>query len=873
MKSWLISAAFAALTYAIWFSFNRPWNEPPWPARVEGFSFQPFQANQSPVDKTFPTDVELDADLRLLSGRTMAVRTYGVGSSLGDIPELAERHGMKVSLGVWIDKHLDANEQELNKAIALARAHPNVERVLVGNEVVLEKYLPIADLEKYLDRVHAEVKQPVGTAEPWATWLDHPELANHCDFIGIHLLPYWESVPVEEAVDWSLDKFHRVQKAFPNKQVIVAEVGWPSRGRTRWRAVASDANQALFLRRFLQRAEQEHITYFVMEAFDQPWKGLEKEGTAGAYWGVYDAYRGEKIQFTAAELVRVRHWPLLAAASVMVSWFVLLIIYLHTARLRNRGRVFLASVVFPGATLAVWLFYDYIEQYMSIANAVLGLSLLFAMVSASTLVLIEAHEWAEAQWAISRRRALLPERSGGLPPKVSIHVPCYNEPAEMVMETIGALARLDYPSFEVLVVDNNTRDEAVWRPVQAYCGRLGERFRFFHVAPLDGFKAGALNFALQRTAEDAEIVAVIDSDYVVDPNWLADLVPEFQDSSVAVVQAPQDYRDQSDSAFKAMCYAEYRSFFHVGMITRDERNAIIQHGTMVLVRRHVLQTEMGWAHWCITEDAELGLRILMAGHRAIYLPTSYGRGLMPDRFIDYKKQRFRWAYGAMQIFKAHARALLSNGGALSRGQQYHFVAGWLPWVADGCNLIFNLAALAWSAAMLILPERIEPPLLIFSVLPVSLFVFKLAKQVHLYQVRVGANWRQTAAAAIAGLALTHTIGVAALKGMWTRGEPFFRTPKRVTSQMWRQSLADVRIEALMMTGLLLAAFGLHFQTTARTYGPDRAAWKLLLLIQALPYACSLIVSLLSALPLPAKLLGSLPAGMHRAKRAESQSRP
>ena len=803
----------------------------------------------------------------------MSVRTYGVASSLGDIPELAERHGMRVSLGVWIDKHLDANEQELSKAIALARTHTNVERVFVGNEVVLEKYLPIEDLEKYLDRARAEIKQPVGTAEPWGIWLEHPELADHCDFIGIHLLPYWESVPVEEAVDWSLDKLHRVQKAFPNKPVVVGEVGWPSRGRTRWRAVASDANQALFLRRFLQRAGQEHITYFVMEAFDQPWKGLEKEGTAGAYWGVYDAYRAEKAPLIDSELVRVPHWPWLAAASVMVSVFVLLVIYLHTVRLRNRGRVFLAAVVFPGATLAVWLFYDFIEQYMTIANAVLGLSLLFAMVSVSTLVLIEAHEWAEAQWGVSRRRALTRERSDGVRPKVSIHVPCYNEPPEMVMETLDALARLDYPSFEVLIIDNNTRDEAVWQPVETYCKRLGERFRFFHVASLEGFKAGALNFALQRTAEDAEIVAVIDSDYVVDSNWLADLVPEFQDGSVAVVQAPQDYRDRADSAFKAMCYAEYRSFFDVGMITRDERNAIIQHGTMVLVRRNVLQSEAGWAHWCITEDAELGLRILIAGYRAIYLPTTYGRGLMPDRFIDYKKQRFRWAYGAMQIFKVHARALFANGSTLSRGQRYHFVAGWLPWVADACNLIFNIAALAWSAAMLILPQRIEPPLLIFSILPVSLFAFKLAKLTHLYQVRVGANWRQTAAAAIAGLALTHTIGVAALKGMWTRGEPFFRTPKRVITQMWRQSLADVRIEALMMTGLLLAAFGLQFQTTARTYGPDRAAWKLLLLIQAMPYACSLIVSLLSALPLPAKFLGSQPAGMHRAKRAESPSRP
>ena len=66
----------------------------------------------------------------------------------------------------------------------------------------------------------------------------------------------------------------------------------------------------------------------------------------------------------------------------------------------------------------------------------------------------------------------------------------------------------------------------------------------------------------------------------------------------------------------------------------------------------------------------------------------------------------------------------------------------------------------------------------YSVLPLSLFTFKLAKLVHLYRVRVGANSRQTVAAAIAGLALTHTIGIAAIKGLFTQSEPFFRTPKK-----------------------------------------------------------------------------------------------
>jgi hypothetical protein len=375
------------------------------------------------------------------------------------------------------------------------------------------------------------------------------------------------------------------------------------------------------------------------------------------------------------------------------------------------------------------------------------------------------------------------------------------------------------------------------------------------VAPLAGFKAGALNFALEHTAPDAQIVAVIDSDYVVDPAWLRDLVPGFQDPRTAIVQAPQDYRDERVSAFKAMCYAEYRGFFHIGMITRNERNAIIQHGTMTLVRRRLLQSSGGWAEWCITEDAELGLRIFEAGYQATYVPTSYGRGLMPDTFIDFKKQRFRWAYGAMQILKSHAHSLFTEDGLLSPGQRYHFIAGWLPWVADGCNMVFNIAALAWSAAMVCLPRQIDPPLLTYSVLPLSLFTFKLAKLVHLYRVRVGANFRQTLAAAIAGLALTHTIGIAVLKGLFTCGEPFFRTPKNAGSQRALQALGAARGEIVMMLGLWLSAWGVSHSTTVETRGPDRLAWIVVLLIQSVPYASSLIVSLASAFPLSAELLG------------------
>jgi exo-beta-1,3-glucanase (GH17 family)/cellulose synthase/poly-beta-1,6-N-acetylglucosamine synthase-like glycosyltransferase len=785
------------------------------------------------------------------------VRTYSVGATLADIPELAEKHGLNVALGAWLDAHRDKNEEQLKTTIDLANSHQNVVRVLIGNEVLLRGDLPLEEFEQYLDRARAAIGQPVGTAETWDTWLAYPELAAHVDFIGVHLLPYWEGVPVEEAVAYSLAQFKRLQKAFPHKPVVIAEIGWPSRGRTRESAVASDANEALFLRRFLYRAGHEQIVYYVMEAFDQPWKAFQ-EGAVGSYWGVYDVNRHPKFEFTAP-IVRIPEWHSLAAISVAVALALLGLFYLNSESLRARGRSFLAVVVYATATIAVWVIYDFTQQYMTVASVIAGVLLLLGMLGVMLVLLAEAHEWAEAHWVDYRRRPGTVRPAAGAPaPKVSIHVPAYNEPPAMLVETLDALARLDYPDYEVLVIDNNTRDENVWRPVEAHCASLGARFRFFHVAPLAGFKAGALNYALDRTAPDAAIVAVIDSDYVVDARWLRDLTPAFQDPRIAIVQAPQDYRDAGQSAFKAMCYAEYRGFFQIGMITRNERNAIIQHGTMTIVRRAQLE-RCRWAEWCITEDAELGLRIFEAGYDATYVPVSYGRGLMPDTFIDFKKQRFRWAYGAMQIIKAHARALFLEGGPLRAGQRYHFVAGWLPWVADGSNLLFNLAALGWSTAMVWAP--IEPPLLMYSVLPLSLFTFKLAKLVHLYRVRVGANLRQTVAAAVAGLALTHTIGKAAVKGLLTRGEPFFRTPKQGSTSGLLHALAAAREETLMMIGLVLSAWAVgHLAPTEGperfSWGPDRLAWIVVLLIQSVPYFSSLVVSLMSAFPLPARLLGT-----------------
>ncbi len=862
----LVAIVFAAITFGLWAWINRPADDPGWPERgLQGVTFSPFREGQDPAQGNFPTVEQIDADLKLLSSASIAaVRTYSTLNTLIHIPRLAGEHQIKVTLGAWLNENRRLNDAEIANAIELAATQASVIRVIVGNETLLRKDLSVRELIAYLDRVRAEVRQPVSTAEPWHVWLDHPELAEHVDYLAVHLLPYWEGIPLERAMTHIVERMRQLEEAFPGKQIVIAEVGWPSDGRMREAAIASPSNQSLFLRRFLRLAKQEGYLYYIVEAFDQPWKA-RTEGTAGAYWGLYNVSREPKFTFVEP-IVRVPGWQTLAAISVSIAALLLGLFFVHSKTLGTRGRSLLAVVVYSAATALVLVIYDYSQKYLTIASALIGLVLILGMLFVIAVVLAEAHEWAEAHFATSRRRAFPRGPNSEFAPKVSIHVPAHDEPPAMLIETLNALAHLEYPDFEVIVIDNNTADEAMWRPVEQHCAHLGERFRFFHVSPLAGFKAGALNFALEKTSADVEIIAVIDSDYEVDPHWLKDLVPAFSRERTAIVQAPQDYRDANESLFKAMCYAEYRGFFQIGMVTRNERNAIIQHGTMTLVRREALERVGGWAEWCITEDAELGLRMFEHGYEAQYISQSYGRGLIPESFLDYKKQRFRWAFGAMQILRSHVRALLvPSDTRLTPGQRYHFIAGWLPWIADGLNLLFNLGAIVWSVAMLVAPHRIEPPLVMFSLVPVAVFTFRLVKLAHLYVSRVGANIRETLAAAIAGLALAHTIGTAILKSLFIRRQPFLRTPKNKMQHTIGEIVRAARQELVMLVALLTCAYALTYSIPLgpnRVLGipeelqaPDLSLWVAVLLIQSLPYAAAVLVSGASALSLPARWLG------------------
>ena len=854
----LITILMGCLTFVLWAVVNQSDIEPPWPTTIQGFCFSPMRGAQAPMPGQFPSIAEIDEDLALLSKKAYAVRTYTVESTLGEVARLADAHQLNIMLGAWIGPDESANEIEIEKLIGVFRENQDkVVRVIVGNEALLRTDQTVEEMIGYLERVRKHIWAPISLAEPWHIWLKYPELVEHVDFIAVHILPYWEGIDADLAVDYVVARYEQLRAAYPGKPIVIAEVGWPSNGRTRNAASATQVNQAKFLRRFLAIAEREGYTYYVMEAFDQLWK-RELEGEAGTNWGVYNVEREPKFEFTAP-VVRIPGWQGLMAISIGLTVMLLALMFRDSGGLMARGRGFLALVAYTITTFAVWMVYEYSRQYLTPMTLAMGIMLFIAALGIILVLLAEAHELAEAMWMrpfrpVSRPVGLTDEQL----PLVSVHVACYNEPPDMLIQTLDALAALRYPRYEVLVIDNNTKDPAVWRPVQAHCERLGAQFRFFHVDPLSGFKAGALNFALRQTDPAAEIVAVIDSDYLVKADWLRDMAPKFSDPEMGIVQGPQDYRDGGENAFKAMCMAEYRGFFHIGMVTRNERNAIIQHGTMTMVRRRVLEQVGGWGEWCITEDAELGLRIFEQGYKAVYIPQSYGKGLMPDNFADFKKQRFRWAYGAVLILRHHLTRLLGmTPSQLTRGQRYHFVAGWLPWLADGFNLAFNLAALAWTVSMLFWPQSVPPPNILFAILPLSLFAFKLFKMFFLYRRRVKATRRQSLAAGLAGLALSHTIARAIMTGFVTRRIGFFRTPKYAINNALFKSLLDAREELLFLVALLLAIAGIYLLRPDSDM-TDVQVWTWLLAVQCVPYAAAVLVALIGSLPrMPARLVGAL----------------
>lgn len=813
-----------------------------------GLTYDPTRKNDDPRDNKFIKEEDIDSDLALLENKVHAIRTYSMLRGQNKIPEIAAKHDLNVTMGAWIDGDLEKNRQELETLISVSRQNnPKIIRVMVGNEVMLRADLPEEALIEYIREVKKRNWRPVSTSETWAEWLKHPNLAKEVDFIAVHILPYWEGIAADDAVDYIFDRYHDVQKAYPDKPVVITELGWPSDGQPSRHATASVSNQAKILREFLNRADKEHVTYYIVEAFDQPWK-TSIEGSAGAYWGIFNADREPKYPMDG-DVLTLPSWGNWATGAAVFS-AVLMALFLFTrSSLKLPGMVFFGVITNLAVSTIFWSLSIGAQQYQTPLTIIFWVILILMQMLAATILLIESLEIAEVIWHRKTARTFQPLSPSPdfKYPKVSLHLPIHNEPPMMVRKTLEALAKVDYPNMEVLVMDNNTKDPEVWEPVRDDCERLGPMFRFFHLENWPGFKAGAINHALEQTAADAEIIAVIDSDYILSPDWLNCMVPYFDNENVGFVQSPQDYRDRHQSTFKDICYWEYAGFFNIGMVQRNEYNAIIQHGTMTMIRKSALLEVGKWSEWCICEDSELGLRLYEAGYDSVYVKDSFGRGLMPDTFSGYMTQRFRWVYGAMQIIKAHWRSFLpTQKSPLTSAQRYYFVAGWLPWFSDALALLFTCTSLLLTAVIVSDPIHSELPIDAFLLPTIGLFSFKVLRGLWLYQARVPCSFWQSLGASLSGLSLTHTVARGTIQGLFTSGKPFMRTPKYEKQGPLFAGMMVIRQEVTLL--LLLSAAMTAMATLEHFDNFSGRLWISILAVQAVPYLATLATLLISIAP-------------------------
>jgi hypothetical protein len=287
---------------------------------------------------------------------------------------------------------------------------------------------------------------------------------------------------------------------------------------------------------------------------------------------------------------------------------------------------------------------------------------------------------------------------------------------------------------------------------------------------------------------------------------------------------------------------EYAGFFDIGMVQRNEENAIIVHGTMCLIRRAAMDMAGGWAGDTICEDTDLGLNIIEHGWLTHYTNYRYGHGLLPDTYEAFKKQRHRWAYGGFQIVKKHWRRFLPGASRLSRDQKREFSLGWLNWLgAETLGVVVAILNLIWvpivAFADIAIPDRI-------LTLPIiAAFVVTLAHFLVLYRLRVPVKWGQMFGAMIAAMSVQWTVSRAVAQGLITEHLPFARTSKGGLSRMSIefQAFWEAVIGVLLLIGAVVLVVTNNSKQIREIY-----IFAGVLVLESLPFLAAVAIAILES---------------------------
>jgi cellulose synthase/poly-beta-1,6-N-acetylglucosamine synthase-like glycosyltransferase len=529
------------------------------------------------------------------------------------------------------------------------------------------------------------------------------------------------------------------------------------------------------------------------------------------------------------------------------------------------GKIFYASYAAAGFTFLGYAAVVALHATRSIAET-LTASLLIVLDLGAFLVWNSNINYVSDVMARTRRSRPFPIPDPTYLPMVSVHIPAYNEPPEILIATIKAVEAMDYPHFEIVVLDNNTPDEATWRPVEEYC-RSRPLVKFVHVAPLTGYKAGACNLALREyTHPDAEIIAMVDADDIVKPYYLRETVSYFCDERLGFVQTCEGNRDYEGSHYYTACVDSYQGFYLAVMSSRQERDTVPFVGTMGLFRRSALIGVGGWNEWCISEDTEASLRVLKAGWSGLYIPRCFGRGVVPPTFAGLNTQRHRWCFGAMQILRLHWRSMMpwdrSPDNHMTTAQRRDYLMASFGWLRDLLMLGFSILLLVVTGLVVsgsgfaLMPLSGEA-----SLLPMSLIIVATVCMSWTLRHWTTISWRRAGKALVISLSASWITALACIQGLTHREGVFLRTSKLAsTHRPFRTALRLSRVE----TCLALALYACAGLLIVKSHPPIILIF--IVLVQASVFMCSPIAALWNI------FAQRVPAHEYRIRHAKRQLR-
>ncbi len=300
------------------------------------------------------------------------------------------------------------------------------------------------------------------------------------------------------------------------------------------------------------------------------------------------------------------------------------------------------------------------------ASAIIGvlMSLVTLMRTRNRSVEVEANR----EWLFSRKDM----------PTVSVFICTYNEEKEILERTIIGAMAMDYPDYDVWVLDDGRR---------GWLKDLAQEIGCNYLTRPDNnhAKAGNINHALDYIAKHGvppDFISILDADFVPGKNFLWRTLTLFRDEEVGVVQTPQHFSNPDPiqaNLSAAECWPdEQRYFFDVVMASKDAWGTAFCCGTSSVIRYSALHKIGGFPVDSVTEDYLITLRMLRSGYRTVYLNERLSLGLAPEGLQEYVTQRSRWCLGFIQILRS-PDGPFALGNGLRPVHRLALIEGFLYW--------------------------------------------------------------------------------------------------------------------------------------------------------------------------------------------------